>query len=110
VFLNLLQSDPHRFVAKNSIRTSEISQNVLTAWGTSGIARISQWGRSVLEDMHPATRSKEDLCDFSNFLIKIKHFYEFFAQNSYFKAITHQLQAFKISLNVINRINELQIL
>jgi len=37
-------------------------------------------------------------------------FYAYFGQNKYFKAITHQLNAFKISLNVINRINEVQVL
>jgi len=42
-------------------------------------------------------------CDFS---IKIMHFYAYFGQNSYFKAITHKLKAFKISLNVLNRINK----
>jgi len=29
---------------------------------------------------------------------------------SYYKAITRQLKAFKISLNVLNRINEVQVL
>jgi len=48
-----------------------------------------------------------DICNFS---IKITHFYAYFGQNSYFKAITHQLEAFKISLNVLNRINEFQAL
>jgi len=38
------------------------------------------------------------------FFNKITHFYAYFDQNSYFKAITHQLKAFKISLKVINRI------
>jgi len=31
-----------------------------------------------------------------------------FGQNSYFQAITHQIKAFKISLNVINRINKVR--
>jgi len=35
-----------------------------------------------------------------NFSIKITYFYAYFCQNSYFKAISHQLKAFKISLNV----------
>jgi len=34
------------------------------------------------------------------------HFYANFSQNSYFKAITYQLKVFKISLNILNRINE----
>jgi len=50
------------------------------------------------------------LNDFYNFSIKITHFYACFSQNSYFKAITHQLKAFKISLNVQNRKNEVQVL
>jgi len=45
-----------------------------------------------------------------NFSIKITHFYAYFDQKSYFKEITRQLKAFKISLNVINRINEVQAL
>jgi len=54
----------------------------------------------------------EDFCNFSikiTFSIKIKifnknnfsikkTFYSYFGQNSYFKAITHQIKAFKISL------------
>jgi len=53
---------------------------------------------------------KTALDDFCNFSMKIAHFYAYFGQNSYFKAITHQLQVFKISINVLNRINEVQIL
>jgi len=34
------------------------------------------------------------LGDFCNFSVKITHFYAHFGQNSYFKAITHQLKAF----------------
>jgi len=34
----------------------------------------------------------------------------YFGQNSYFKATAHQLEAFKISLNVLHRINEVQVL
>jgi len=30
------------------------------------------------------------------------YFYTYFGQNSYFKAITHQLKALKISLNTLN--------
>jgi len=46
------------------------------------------------------------LGNFATFLIKITHFYANFGQNSYFEAITHQLKAFKISLYVLNRIND----
>jgi len=35
-----------------------------------------------------------------DFSIQITHFYAYFGQNNYFKAITHQLKAFKISLSV----------
>jgi len=45
---------------------------------------------------------------FCNFLIKITYFYAYFGQNRYVKAITHQLNAFKISLNVLNSIKEVQ--
>jgi len=33
--------------------------------------------------------------DFCNFSIKITQFYAYFGQNSYFKAITHQLKTFE---------------
>jgi len=36
------------------------------------------------------------LGDFCNFVIKITYFYAYFGQNRYFKAITHQIKAFKI--------------
>jgi len=36
------------------------------------------------------------LSDFCNFSIKLTHFYSYFSQNSYFKAITHRLKASKI--------------
>jgi len=45
-----------------------------------------------------------------DFSIKLTHFYAYFGQNSCFKAIIHQLKAFKINLNVLNRINEVQVL
>jgi len=38
------------------------------------------------------------------------HFYAYFGQNSYSEAITHQLKAIKIRLNVLNRINDVQVL
>jgi len=47
---------------------------------------------------------------FCNFSMKITHFHAYFTENSYFEVITHQLKAFKTSLNVLNRINEEQIL
>jgi len=47
---------------------------------------------------------------FLQLLNKNNTFYAYFGQNSYFKVITHQLKAFKISLNVLNRINEIQVL
>jgi len=50
------------------------------------------------------------LGDFCNFSVKITYFYACFGQNSYFKAITHQLKAIKITLNVLNRMNEVQVL
>jgi len=46
------------------------------------------------------------LGDFYNFSIKIIPFYAHFGQNSYFKATSYQLKAFKTSLNVLNGINE----
>jgi len=47
---------------------------------------------------------------FLQFLNKKKtHFYAYFGQNSYFKAITHQLKALKISLDVLNRVNDVQV-
>jgi len=53
--------------------------------------------------LEAGSKSAENFCNFS---IKITHFYAYFGQNSYFKAIIDQLKAFKISLNVLNRINE----
>jgi len=50
------------------------------------------------------------LGDFCNFSVKMTYFYAYFGQNSYFKAIIHQLKAFKISLNALDRINEVQVL
>jgi len=45
-------------------------------------------------------RTSQRLAIFCNFSIKITHFYAYFSQNSYFKAITHQLKA----------LNEVQVL
>jgi len=48
--------------------------------------------------------------DFCNFSIKITHFYAYFGQNkANFKAIT-QLKVFKISVSILNRMNEVQFL
>jgi len=44
------------------------------------------------------------------FFNKSNAFFAYFGQNSYFKAITHQSKTFKISLNVLNKINEVQVL
>jgi len=43
---------------------------------------------------------------FLQFFDKITHFSVYFGQNSYFKAVTDQLKTFKISLNVLIRINK----
>jgi len=43
-----------------------------------------------------------DFCNFSKISVFLCRLY--FGQNRYFTAITHQLKAFKISLNVLNRI------
>jgi len=50
------------------------------------------------------------LGDFCNFLIKITYFLYTFRQNSYFKAVTHQLKAFEKQSKRINRIHEAQVL
>jgi len=42
------------------------------------------------------------LGNFCKFSLKITHFYAYFGQNSYFKAKTHQLKAFKISSYTVN--------
>jgi len=47
------------------------------------------------------------LGDFCNFSIKITYFNAYFCQNRYY-TITHQLKAFKISLNLLNKIIEVQ--
>jgi len=47
---------------------------------------------------------------FLQFFNKIIHFYAYFGQNRCFKSITHHLKAFKINLNVLNRINKVQVL
>jgi len=50
------------------------------------------------------------LVDFCNFSTKITHFYAYFGQNIYFKAITHQLKAFEKQFKVLNGINEVEFL
>jgi len=94
--------------------------------GASGVARISKWGWGLagsggrkpqlleaiggLGASQPEARVSGNgvptLGYFCKFLIKITYF----GQNRYFKAITHQLKTFKISLNVLNSINEVQVL
>jgi len=60
--------------------------------GRSGGGAPSRRRQGGLDSVTPA------FDDFCNFSIKIMHFYTKFGQNSYFKVITHQLKAFKISL------------
>jgi len=56
-------------------------------------------------------KARAALGDFCNFSIKITHFYAYFRQNSYFKAITHQLKAIeKQSKRTKYRINEVHVL
>jgi len=64
--------------------------------GVWGAKAPSHWRQGGLGAESPA------LGNFCYFSIKIMHFYAYFGQNSCFKAITHQLKACKISLNVIN--------
>jgi len=47
---------------------------------------------------------------FLQFFNKNNAFNAYFGRNSYYKATTHQLKAFKSSLNELNRINEVQVL
>jgi len=56
------------------------------------------------------SRRRQGSLALGNFSIKITHFYAYFGQNNYFNAKTHQLKAFKSSLIVLNRINEVQVL
>jgi len=51
--------------------------------------------------------NKNNACNFS---IKITHFYAYFGQNSYLKQKLINYKALKSSLNVLNRINEVQVL
>jgi len=82
------------------------SSKVEATLHNSGVAKITQ-----LEGVWLGSGGRAPaLGDFCNFSIKITHFYADFGQNSYFKAVTYQLKAFKISLNVLNRINEVQVL
>jgi len=57
-------------------------------WRESKGGSLAAGGKEVWGAKSPA------LGDFCNFLIKTTHFYAYFGQNSYFKAITHQLKAF----------------
>jgi len=59
----------------------------------SGVARNLQFeGGMRQEGLGAKPPASGDICNFS---IKITHCYAYFGQNSYFKAITHQLKAFK---------------
>jgi len=71
-------------------------------WGFGGFAA---GGKGVWEQGPSAGR----FLQFFN-INSITYFYAHFGQNRYFKAITYQLKAFKISLNVLNSINEVQVL
>jgi len=85
---------------------------------TSGVVRISQWvvDGGLGADFPAAGDHSESgakspaLGDFCNFPIKITLFYAYFGQITYFKVVSHQFKSFKISLNVLNRINEEQVL
>jgi len=59
----------------------------------------------------PAARAHSTR-QFLQFFNKSNTFLGIFRPNNYFKAISHQLKAFKISLNipVLNKINEVQVL
>jgi len=81
--------------------------------GSGGEAQPPENGGLRQSPQPPEARGLEaELSDTGRFLhfFKITHFYAYFGQNSYFKAITHQLKEFKISLNVLNRKNEDQVL
>jgi len=82
------------------------ADQILGILPNSGVARFSQgWFVGV-----PTAGGHRGLGDFCNFSIKITHFYAYFGQNSCFIAIIHRSKAFKISLNVLNRINEVHVL
>jgi len=85
----------------------------------SGVAGKFQWGilagvwgqnPQLPEAIRGLGANLSALGDFCNFSMKITIFLCIFHPNSYFKAITYQFKAFKISLNVLNRINEVQVL
>jgi len=56
----------------------------------------------------PGRRQGDALGDFCNFSLKITHLYEYFGQNSYFKKQLVNLKHLKSSLNVLNRVTEVQ--
>jgi len=58
--------------------------NVFLSVPHGGVARISQW-ESNGGGLRAETPALGDFCNFSP---KITHFYAYFGQNSYFKAIT----------------------
>jgi len=103
--------------------TRGLSQGGVQAWlrgpVASGVAEKFQWGILVSvwrQNLQPQEANgglgakPPALADFCNFSIKITLFYAYFSQNSYFKIINYQFKAFKISLNVLNRINKEQVL
>jgi len=70
----------------------------------SSVAKISKWigiwrrsrdSAPQPPDARGLGAEHPELGDFCNFSIKITHFYAYFCQDSYFKAITHQLKRLK---------------
>jgi len=68
-------------------------------WGWNLLLSEDIWGlRALPPEARRSGNGDPVLGDFCNFLIKITYFYAYFGQDRYFKAITYQLKAFKISL------------
>jgi len=73
--------------------------------------RLGVWGKAPSRGRQGCLEAEPPaLVELYNFSINITQFYAYFGQNSYSKAITHQFKAFKMSLNVLYRINEVQVL
>jgi len=68
-----------------------------------------QWRSQEFEMGEEVMAGVPSTGNFYNFSIKVTHFYAYFDQNSYFKAVTHQ-NHLESSLNVLNSINEIQVL
>jgi len=80
---------PDACLGSNQWRSQKFSMRVYGGvLGLEPSAAESHWGLSGLEAWCA-------LGNFCNFLIKIRHLYEYFDQNSYFKNITHQLKVFE---------------